>query len=327
MLPLIHNNRVYALFLVGRLDHIRIFHPFELQLLRHLMQYSLVAMINSFYYDMVRQLSIDLWDANERLNEKINTSTSTLETTLRQVQMLYDEQSDFFTMALHNIRTPLTSITAAATILWRSQQSKPQESIYRILTDNIHRLNALALDVVEIAKLDSLNLSHYYLKFDISNVVNQLFDQFKQNFAHKYIDCQINRMDDINYIHGESEQIKLIFYHLLANAFKFTHDGGRITVTLKIASKKDLAKYGLASVNHPGDYYEFSVKDTGRGIPAEEQDHIFDSFVQGLNSRSTRASTGLGLYIVKRCAEHHGGAVTFHSIVDVGSTFYVILPV
>ena len=110
---------------------------------------------------------------------------------------------------------------------------------------------------------------------------------------------------------GDGTKLKEILYNLIDNAMKYTQDGGRIQVALREA----------------GENLIWQVADNGVGIPAEDQEHIFDRFYRVDKARSRETGgTGLGLSIVRQLAAMHGGTVTVESAPGQGSRFTVTLP-
>jgi signal transduction histidine kinase len=112
-------------------------------------------------------------------------------------------------------------------------------------------------------------------------------------------------------LYADRVRLKQILYNLLSNAVKFTPEGGRI---------------GIASAIVDG-FGEFSISDTGIGIPKEEQESVFDKFYQvGATTKGVREGTGLGLAITRRLVEEHGGAIRVESEPGVGSRFTFTIP-
>jgi signal transduction histidine kinase len=113
----------------------------------------------------------------------------------------------------------------------------------------------------------------------------------------------------------DPQQITHVFNNLIANAIRYTPEGGRVIVS---TNREEVNGRAWATV---------AVADTGIGIPEEELSHIFERFFRGEKPRKMQVSgTGLGLTIVKEIVELHGGRVTVESQVDEGSTFTIWLP-
>ena len=139
---------------------------------------------------------------------------------------------------------------------------------------------------------------------EVVNIVTPLANK-------KNIELKVDIPEDVE-IKADYQKVQQILYNLLSNAIKFTKENGKIETGYR---KK-------------GDSVEIYVKDNGIGIDKKYHGKIFAKFVQLNNIYSKKeSSTGLGLTITKELTELHGGTITFESTVDVGSTFYVMLPV
>jgi len=135
---------------------------------------------------------------------------------------------------------------------------------------------------------------------------------------------------------GDERKLKQIMFNFLSNAAKFTPDGGRITVVarrvtsaeFRVLSKKEVSALSTQHSALRGNFIEISVADTGIGIKAEDQERIFEPFVQvkgGITDKTP--GTGLGLALTKEFVELHGGHVWVESEgLGKGSRFYVLLP-
>ena len=107
------------------------------------------------------------------------------------------------------------------------------------------------------------------------------------------------------------EKMKLAIQNLLDNAIRYTQPGGRVTASLKYVKKE----------------IEFSIKDTGIGIPKDQQERVFTKFFRGANAiRLETEGSGLGLFITKNIIEAHGGKIWFESEENVGTTFHFTIP-
>jgi signal transduction histidine kinase len=110
-------------------------------------------------------------------------------------------------------------------------------------------------------------------------------------------------------VHADAQLISRALHNLVSNALKFTEAGGTVEIITRVDDDK----------------IEITVRDSGRGIPADEQPRLFQEYARGASSGSIEG-TGLGLYIVRRSAEAHGGSVNVVSEVGEGSTFTLTLP-
>lgn len=129
---------------------------------------------------------------------------------------------------------------------------------------------------------------------------------------------------------GDPEKMYQVVLNLLSNAIKYTPRSGIVTVTvrktLEVAPVTALSNGNKASVK--AGYVLCSIEDTGIGIPKEEQKSVFTQFFRGRKAVATdEGGTGLGLYLVKKIIEHHGGAIWFNSREGMGSTFNFTVPI
>ena len=211
------------------------------------------------------------------------------------------------------MRTPLNAIIgfseALAKKFFGDLNEKQAEYVNDIHVSGIHLLGMIN-EILEISKIESkaikLALSTFSLTMSMTEVVNIVTPLANK----KHIELKVDIPEDVE-IKADYQKIQQILYNLLSNAIKFTKENGKIETGY---TKKD-------------DSVEIYVKDNGIGIDKKYHGKIFAKFVQLNNIYSKKeSSTGLGLTITKELVELHGGKITFESKVDVGSTFYVTLP-
>lgn len=222
-------------------------------------------------------------------------------------------KNDFLANISHELRTPLNAIIgfseALAKKFFGDLNKKQSEYVNDIHVSGIHLLGMIN-EILEISKIESkavkLALSTFSLTMSITEVVNIVTPLANK----KNIELKVDIPEDAE-IKADYQKIQQILYNLLSNAIKFTKENGKIETGY---TKK-------------GDSVEIYVKDNGIGIDKKYHGKIFAKFVQLNNIYSKKeSSTGLGLTITKELVELHGGKITFESMVDVGSTFYVTLP-
>lgn len=222
-------------------------------------------------------------------------------------------KNDFLANISHELRTPLNAIIgfseALAKKFFGDLNEKQAEYVNDIHVSGIHLLGMIN-EILEISKIESkaikLALSTFSLTMSMTEVVNIVTPLANK----KHIELKVDIPEDVE-IKADYQKIQQILYNLLSNAIKFTKENGKIETGY---TKK-------------GDSVEIYVKDNGIGIDKKYHGKIFAKFVQLNNIYSKKeSSTGLGLTITKELVELHGGKITFESKVDVGSTFYVTLP-
>jgi signal transduction histidine kinase/DNA-binding response OmpR family regulator len=249
----------------------------------------------------------------------LRASASELEV-LRQADRLKDE---FMAVVSHELRTPLTAISGYADILLR-QLSGPlnerQERQVVGVRDASRRLLGLINDLLDVSKLEAGTLDLHLHAVEAYPAIERAVTSTRVIAAAKGVQLQVREADPaLPRVHADDARLQQILSNLLVNAIKFTPQGGSIWIDA----------VAEASESHSGGQdLVFRVEDTGVGLEPGQAARVFDRFYQ-VESSSTRrfGGAGLGLSIVRRLAELHGGQVTATSAgVDRGSTFTVRMP-
>jgi PAS domain S-box-containing protein len=220
-------------------------------------------------------------------------------------------KSTFLAHMSHEIRTPLNAILGYAQILQRNRglTSDQRRAVETIASSGNH-LFGLIDDVLDISKIEAGRMELQCANFDLHSLIKRLESMFMHRCQQKSIRLQIeSSIPQPCWVHGDEGKLRQVLINLLGNAVKFTETGG---VVLKVAAPG-------------GEDHLFEVRDTGAGIPPEEQADVLQPFHQG--SRGTlKGGAGLGLAITKRCVELMGGALQFTSRQGRGSSFYFTAP-
>jgi two-component system phosphate regulon sensor histidine kinase PhoR len=138
-----------------------------------------------------------------------------------------------------------------------------------------------------------------------------VIDLFKEEIKQKSIKIEFKKPEDLPKILMDQEKIKLVIENFIDNAIKYTFPGGKVTVSI------------IRGTNE----VEVRVKDTGVGIPKEQQMRVFTRFFRGSNVvRLDTEGSGLGLFLAKNIVEAHGGRIGFESESGKGSTFFFTIP-
>ena len=228
-----------------------------------------------------------------------------------RIEELNQLKFKFFTNVSHEFRTPLTLIIGQIEILLNHQNVIP--AIYNKLVHvyrNALHMRGLISELLDFRKLEQ---GHLKLKLEYRNIVpfvKEIFIAFNEYRLLRNINYQLDSIyDEIN-IWFDPVQLQKVLYNLISNAFKYTSDGGEISVCV------------TNNLNN----ISISVKDTGKGIPQDEIEKIFERFYQmDNNSVHVTLSTGIGLELSKEIIELHHGIMTVKSEVSRGSEFIITL--
>ncbi len=217
-------------------------------------------------------------------------------------------RTDFIANVSHELKTPLAIMQNYGTMLAAPDLPDEKRIEYaKGITENSRKLASLITNILKLNKLENQQIFPVSERYDLSEQLCQSLLQFEEIWEQKEINIETNIEDEI-YISSDEELLGLVWNNLLSNAFKFTENGGTVTVTL--SADKDFAAV--------------RISDTGCGISAETGAHIFEKFYQGDTSHAMQGN-GLGLALVKRVVDIMNGEIAVESEVGKGSTFTVTL--
>ena len=218
-------------------------------------------------------------------------------------------KTDFFSDVSHEFKSPLAVISSNAELLQKggalsTEQAEQVENI-RYATK---RLANLIQNMLKLNKLEKQTIRPMPEAFDVCAQLCDCAVQFEEVWERKNIEFEAD-LEDSAAVYADAGLAEIVWTNLLSNAFKFTPEGGSVTLTQRTES----------------DCIRVSVTDTGCGMAPETVRHIFDKFYQGDSSHATQGN-GLGLALVKRILELSDGSITVTSTPGQGSTFTVSLP-
>ncbi len=231
-------------------------------------------------------------------------------------------KDEFLANMSHELRTPLNAILGMSEALQEEVfgplNQKQHQSVQTIEKSGTHLL-ALINDILDVAKIESGKIELNCTPTLITELCESSLVFVKQQALKKRISIQIEFSPYLPKLLIDERRIRQVLINLLNNAIKFTHEGGRVSLTVTFESSTE-----TASSNH---YISFAVTDTGIGITPENLPKLFQPFVQ-IDSALNRQymGTGLGLALVKKIVEMHGGEVKVKSKIDIGSCFTFRLP-
>ena len=221
------------------------------------------------------------------------------------------QQSDHIAEFVHELRTPLASLSTATYLLLQPEISREQSQ--QIIT-NIHnetiRLNMLASSYLDLARLESGRVQFQKTTFPVA----LLFQECKSSMQTKADEMQVTIDLDIPEgmpdVEGDRDKLKQVLINLLSNAIKYNHIGGKVTISSAWDVKCWLIK----------------VADNGYGIPEKSLPNLFQKFYRVKGMETKVGGTGLGLSICKEIMQGHGGRLEVVSQLGVGTTFTAVLP-
>ncbi|MEW6184485.1 MAG: HAMP domain-containing sensor histidine kinase [Thermodesulfobacteriota bacterium] len=224
-------------------------------------------------------------------------------------------KSDFFSTMSHELRTPLTSIKEGIALLQEETAgpvTEKQKKLLSIVSQESRRLIDLVNSSLDLSKMESGMMTYHFETADLAVLINQVLLEMIPLLETKKILLENALASGLPKIRVDRERMLQVLRNLLSNAVKFTPEGGRIIVSAEGVGKE----------------IRVAVKDSGPGIPAEQQTTVFFKFHQGDTGKSYPSKgSGLGLAIVKHIITSHGGRVWVESQEGRGSSFFFILPV
>ncbi len=249
--------------------------------------------------------------------------------TEKALEEAYRFRNQFFTNITHEFRTPLTLTIGPLEEILRGScgtVSAAVESRLELTLRNSRRLLKLINQLLDLSMLESGAKSPVYEKKDINAFTSSILESFLLIANKKNITLAFNPCPDLTVAAIDPGKLEKVLFNLIGNAFKFTPDGGSITLQTRLAS--DPEKHDAAGPSAiTGKFIELSVADTGIGIQKEHIGKIFERFNRGgLGPEQESGGAGIGLAYAKELAEVMGGRLTVASTYGRGATFSLYLP-
>ncbi len=222
----------------------------------------------------------------------------------------------FLAKVSHEIRTPLTTIVGFGELLEDADLTPEHKKYLAAINSSGNTLASLIDDVLDLSKVAAGKLALKQKDFSLHNLINKLVTTQAHKIEENNLSIHINIDTDVpDLLIGDSLRIQQVLLNLLGNAIKFT-EKGEISITANVAEKTGLRVL-----------LDIAVKDTGIGVSTDLHEHIFEPFVQVLDSRLPNCGgSGLGLAISRSLAGLMGGSIRVESKEGVGSTFHLLMP-
>lgn len=233
----------------------------------------------------------------------------------RQLAELDKLKAEFVSVASHELKTPINVVIGYLQLLDEGiygDMTAKQKEVLRTVEAQTKQLQRLTQQLLDVSRFEAGGGRIEPRSVDLPKMLEELERAFDVLAMQRGVTLVIDRADDLpTEVFWDKDRINEVLGNLLANAFKFTNQGGEVRLTVESA----------------GDFVVMKVRDTGAGIPPEQVSRIFEKFYQADNQGAASAvGTGLGLAIVKGIVEAHAGRIRCDSTVGVGTTFTIELP-
>ncbi len=223
-------------------------------------------------------------------------------------------QSDFVSAVSHEFRTPLTSLRHLTELLASNlvPTEERRRQYYEALARETERLQRLVESLLNFARMEAGAFEYQFEPVDAVALLHNLVAEFQEGGRNKRHSIELSTNGKSPPMQADREALALAVWNLLDNAVKYSSEGSAVSV----------------SVDREREFLAIRVRDQGSGIPVSEQKEIFQKFVRGMATRGSNVKgTGIGLAMVQRIVQAHGGKVQIESELGRGSTFSLLLPI
>lgn len=249
------------------------------------------------------------------LTRTFNDMADQLENNIEDLKNSEKMRRDFVANVSHELRTPITSIRSYAETLEEAKGSLPEDMeqhFLKVIVNESDRMTKIVQDLLTLSRFDAGSYTFDFQIFSFEKSIRDVYSaQLLDAQRHKH-EFSLEFKDRLPNIRGDRARIEQVLINMISNAIKYTHDGGRISMTAGVKE----------------DRVWCTVKDNGVGIPEEDVKHIFERFYRVDKARSRESGgTGLGLSIAYEIVDRHDGEIEVRSRKGKGTAITVTLPV
>jgi signal transduction histidine kinase len=231
---------------------------------------------------------------------------------VEELARLSQLRADFVSLVSHELRSPMAAVIGASRTLqdrWRMLSASQRESFLALIGDETSRLAELVGDVLDTSRIEAGTFSYRFEEVDLGRLIDETVEAAA--LAQQEVPVLASVRDGLPAIHGDRARLRQVLGNLIENAVKYSPEGGEVRVAASAGN-------GAVKIN---------VRDSGPGIPRDQQSRIFEKFGRVDVPGASKPGTGLGLFIARSIAEAHGGSLEVTSGPDQGATFTLTLPV
>ncbi|HWB03951.1 MAG TPA: ATP-binding protein [Verrucomicrobiales bacterium] len=255
----------------------------------------------------VEQRTAELTEANRQLDEGREEALRLL----ARERELSELKSDFVTLVSHEFRTPLEIIISSADNLQRYHDRLPPEKrdhLLRTINKAVRRMSGMMEEVLVLGRLESDRMTFHPAPMEFHSFCQRVCDEI-ESATGKRCPIQLHMDGAPDEANGDESLLRHIFTNLLSNAVKYSPAGEQVRFSVERDEESAVCR----------------IADKGCGIPEADRKRLFQAFHRGSNVRQI-PGTGLGLLIVQRCVDLHGGEISYESVEGQGTAFTVRLP-
>ena len=246
---------------------------------------------------------------NKVLFEENQYVLKQLRITNQKLRELDETKDEFISMASHQLRTPLTSVKGYVSMVLEGDAGKIGEEQKKLLNQafiSSQRMVYLIADLLNVSRLKTGKFIIQMQPTQLADVIEGEISQLAETAKGRKLEMVYNKPKDFPVVNLDETKIRQVIMNFVDNAIYYTPAGGHIDVNLV----------------DKGENIEFTVTDTGIGVPKSEQHQMFTKFYRAANAQKARPDgTGLGLFMAQKVIVAQGGAIIFHSEEGKGSTF------
>lgn len=234
----------------------------------------------------------------------------------KKLQELDTIKSEFVSIVAHQLRTPLSAIKWTLKMLIDGDLGMLNQEQADFLSkgyESNEHLIRLINDMLNVSRIDAGKFQYFFYMTHIEDIVDEAIKYARDIARRKNIEITFKKSSaELPLIYIDPEKIRLSLQNIFDNAIKYTPQGGKIEVIVKKTQN----------------VIEISIKDSGIGIPKDQQKNIFTKFFRGTNALKMQTEgSGLGLFLAKNIIEKHGGKIWFQSVENKGTTFFISVPI